>query len=102
MNKVQQLFSNFVAWMDSFGRYSWIVLMVIGFIISWPIGLIILFFMLWTKRFGGDLEFKEKIQDTVNKEKVDTIRKKAFEKYEIQKKRFEGFFSKDKKSKDTT
>jgi hypothetical protein len=37
---------------DDFGRPAWITLMVIGFILFWPIGLAILAYMLWSGRMG--------------------------------------------------
>src|SRR6478735_11726939 len=42
---------------DDFGRPAWITLMVLGFIVFWPIGLAILAYMLWSGRMGcGRLE----------------------------------------------
>jgi hypothetical protein len=45
---------------DDFGRPAWIALMVLGFIVFWPIGLAILAYMLWSGRMGcgrtGDLD----------------------------------------------
>jgi Protein of unknown function (DUF2852) len=45
---------------DDFGRPAWIALMVLGFIVFWPIGLAILAYMLWSGRMGcgrtGDIE----------------------------------------------
>jgi hypothetical protein len=37
---------------DEFGRPAWIVLMVLGFIFFWPLGLAILAFMIWSGRMG--------------------------------------------------
>jgi Protein of unknown function (DUF2852) len=37
-------------WLDERGRAAWIVLMVVGFILFWPIGLAILAYMIWSKR----------------------------------------------------
>ena len=37
---------------DDIGRPAWIVLMVLGFIFWWPIGLAILAFTLWSRRMG--------------------------------------------------
>lgn len=41
-----------VARLDDFGRPAWIALMVLGFIVFWPIGLGILAYMLWSGRMG--------------------------------------------------
>jgi hypothetical protein len=37
---------------DDFGRPAWIALMVLGFIVFWPVGLAILAYMLWSGRMG--------------------------------------------------
>ena len=45
---------------DDFGRPAWIALMVVGFIVFWPIGLALLAYLLWSGRMGcrryGDVE----------------------------------------------
>jgi hypothetical protein len=41
-----------VARIDDFGRPAWITLMVLGFILFWPIGLAILAYMIWSGRMG--------------------------------------------------
>lgn len=40
-----------IAWMDAHGRMAWIALMVAGFILGGPLGLIVLAFILITGRF---------------------------------------------------
>ena len=44
--------SGVIARIDDFGRPAWIVLMVLGFIVYWPIGLAILAYMIWSGRMG--------------------------------------------------
>ena len=44
--------SEVVARIDDFGRPAWIGLMVLGFIVYWPIGLAILAYLLWSGRMG--------------------------------------------------
>jgi len=41
-----------VARIDDYGKAAWIALMVLGFIVWWPIGLAILGFLLWSRRMG--------------------------------------------------
>ena len=43
-------FSRSEAWLDSKGKGAWIAAMVLGFVIFWPIGLALLFYMIWSKR----------------------------------------------------
>jgi hypothetical protein len=49
-----------VARIDDFGKPAWIALMVIGFIVFWPIGLGILAYLIWSGRMGcarhGDMQ----------------------------------------------
>ncbi len=43
-------FSRSEAWLDSKGKGAWIAAMVLGFIFFWPVGLALLFYMIWSKR----------------------------------------------------
>ena len=38
------------AWLDDKGKGAWIATMVLGFIFVWPLGLALLFYMIWSKR----------------------------------------------------
>lgn len=41
-------------WLDERGRPAWIAAMILGFILFWPVGLALLFYMIWSKRmFNG-------------------------------------------------
>jgi hypothetical protein len=44
--------SGVIARIDDFGRPAWIVLMVLGFIVFWPVGLAILAYLIWSGRMG--------------------------------------------------
>ncbi|MDE4192620.1 DUF2852 domain-containing protein [Phaeobacter gallaeciensis] len=46
----QGWFSRSEAWLDSKGKGAWIAAMVLGFVFFWPIGLALLFYMIWSKR----------------------------------------------------
>ncbi|MEP5632123.1 MAG: DUF2852 domain-containing protein [Tateyamaria sp.] len=37
-------------WLDDKGKGAWIAGMVLGFIFCWPVGLALLFYMIWSKR----------------------------------------------------
>ena len=42
------------SWLDERGKGAWIIAMVLGFIFFWPVGLALLFYMIWSKRmFNG-------------------------------------------------
>jgi hypothetical protein len=38
--------------LDDIGRPAWIAIMVLGFILYWPVGLAVLAFLLWSGRMG--------------------------------------------------
>ena len=43
-------FSRSEAWLDERGKKAWIAVMVVSFIIFWPVGLALLAYMIWSKR----------------------------------------------------
>ncbi|WP_069299375.1 DUF2852 domain-containing protein [Neptunicoccus sediminis] len=46
-------FSTTESWLDDRGRGAWLAAMILGFIIFWPLGLAILFYMMWSNRMSG-------------------------------------------------
>jgi len=47
-----ELAARLEARLDEYGRLAWIGVMVLGFIVFWPIGLAILGYMIWSGRMG--------------------------------------------------
>src|SRR2546427_10141741 len=45
--------SNIAATLDEIGRPAWIALMVLSFIVYWPLGLAMLAFLIWSGRMMG-------------------------------------------------
>jgi hypothetical protein len=43
-------FARTESWLDEKGKGAWIAAMVLGFILFWPVGLALLFYMIWSKR----------------------------------------------------
>ena len=43
-------FARSEAWLDAKGKPAWIAAMVLGFIVFWPVGLALLFYMIWSKK----------------------------------------------------
>lgn len=39
-------------WLDERGRAAWIVAVVIGFVLFWPLGLALLFYTIWSNRMS--------------------------------------------------
>ena len=44
--------NNVAATLDEIGRPAWIALMVLSFIVYWPVGLAMLAFLIWSGRMG--------------------------------------------------
>ena len=51
-----------VAWLDDMGKPAWIALVIVSFFVFWPLGLVVLGYMIgsgrmfgcWTSRHGGE------------------------------------------------
>lgn len=52
MNKIGEWFGQARNWLDDKGKGAWITVMVLGFIFVWPVGLAVLFYMIWSGRMG--------------------------------------------------
>lgn len=52
MDRVGRFLKDIEAKLDEWGKGAWIAAMVLGFIVVWPIGLAILFYMIWSGRMG--------------------------------------------------
>ena len=50
MSNISAFPSQAEAWLDDRGKPAWIAAMVLGFIFFWPVGLALLFYMIWSKR----------------------------------------------------
>ncbi|HEX5998140.1 MAG TPA: DUF2852 domain-containing protein [Hyphomicrobiaceae bacterium] len=77
-----------IARIDDFGKPAWIALMVLGFIVFWPVGLAILAYIIWSGRMGigcgwhgrhgGDVEeWRQRAIDRVNRAAAHWERKRA-------------------------
>ena len=50
MHRIAEWLKHAEAWLDDKGKPAWIATMVLGFIFVWPLGLAILFYMIWSGR----------------------------------------------------
>jgi len=74
-----------IARIDDFGKLAWIALMVLGFVVYWPIGLAILAYIIWSGRMGcgwhgrrGDVEeWRSRAIERVNRAAEHWERKRA-------------------------
>jgi hypothetical protein len=103
---------------DVFGRPAWIALMVIGFIVFWPVGLAILAYIIWSGRMGcgrrhrgdwGGHRFGEKFgkwvgptgpQYSTGNRAFDEYRADTLRRLEDEAKDFQGFLDRLRMAKD--
>jgi hypothetical protein len=52
MNTVTHWLERARDWLDERGKAAWIIAMVAGFILFWPVGLALLFYMIWSNRMS--------------------------------------------------
>ncbi len=52
MTRVAEWLRRAEAQLDEWGKPAWLIAMVLGFILAWPIGLFILGYMIWSGRMG--------------------------------------------------
>ncbi|MEO0655656.1 MAG: DUF2852 domain-containing protein [Pseudomonadota bacterium] len=74
-------FARAEAWLDARGKGAWIAAMVLGFILFWPIGLALLFYMIWSKNmFKGSCATRTRHAHTAFKTSGNT----AFDAYKAE------------------
>ena len=55
--RIGQWFRNPESWLDARGRGAWIAAMVLGFIFVWPVGLMLLAYMIYASKFSSGRRF---------------------------------------------
>lgn len=106
MKKIVELLRSAEAWLDSHGRPAWLTTMVLGFIFVWPLGLAILFYMLWSGRmgcknrgWGRSKRNVEAFEETGNAA-FDEYRADTLKRLEEERTAFTGFLEKLRAAKD--
>ena len=91
-------------WLDRRGKGAWIAVMVLGFIVFWPVGLALLAYMLWSRRLtgcstGGRLRpsFRSSGNSAFDAYKADTLRR-----LQDEQEAFEAFLKRLREAKDKT
>lgn len=105
VQEAQGWFSRAEAWLDARGKGAWIAAMVLGFILFWPIGLVLLAYMIWSKRmFNGSCgqgrhmsrnNFRSSGNSAFDAYKADTLRR-----LEEEQEAFESFLQRLRDAKD--
>jgi Protein of unknown function (DUF2852) len=102
-------FSRSEAWLDSKGKWAWIGAMVLGFVFFWPVGLALLFYMIWSKRMFNSSCRNSRAKMKVNLRAAATnTGNSAFDAYksdtlarlEREQNEFEAFLTRLRESKD--
>jgi hypothetical protein len=107
----QGWFSKSEAWLDEKGKGAWIVAMVLGFVFFWPIGLALLFYMIWSKRmFNGSCRTSRHSRRHMRSTRHGSSGNTAFDAYkeetlrrlEDEQGQFEAFLQRLREAKDKT
>lgn len=89
-------------WLDQRGRAAWIVAMVLGFVLFWPVGLAILAYMIWSKRMFGCSSkriARHRAAPTGNSA-FDAYREETLKRLEDEHNEFMGFLQKLREARD--
>ena len=105
MQEIANCLKSIVSWMDDRGKGAWICAMVLGFIFFWPLGLGILFFLLWSKRMYKKSKSLKRMSEKLG---LKSTENSAFESYKqetisrlkAEQAEFEAFLDRLRKSKD--
>ena len=106
----QGWFSKSEAWLDEKGKGAWIAAMVLGFILFWPVGLALLFYMIWSKRmFNGSCSRRRHSRRTYHhaarssgNTAFDAYKEETLRRLEDEQDQFEAFLQRLRDAKDKT
>lgn len=100
-------FSRSEAWLDSKGKGAWIAAMVLGFIFFWPVGLALLFYMIWSKKgmFGKSCRKSKSrhrmhMMHSSGNTAFDAYRDETISRLEEEQANFEAFLERLREAKD--
>ena len=101
-------FSRSEAWLDRKGKGAWIAAMVLGFVFFWPVGLALLFYMIWSKRMFNKSCNRSRSHSRHGFSRMSTTGNSAFDTYkadtlrrlEEEQTNFEDFLRRLRESKD--
>ena len=89
------------AWLDERGKPAWIVAMILGFVLAWPVGLAILGYMIWSKRMtcGHRYHARQSFRSTGNSA-FDAYRDETIRRLEDEQAAFREFVARLRAAKD--
>ncbi len=102
MNQITQWLTSVRDWLDARGRPAWIAAMILGFIFVWPVGLGLLFYMIWSNRMSCKRsKFRKhgRFNSTGNTA-FDAYRDETLKRLEDEQNAFQGFLQRLRDAKD--
>ena len=94
-------------WLDERGRPAWIISMIFGFIFFWPVGLAILFYMIWSNRMSCNRNRIAKFRKNRGMSRAstgnvafDNYRDETLRRLEEEQQAFTGFLDRLREAKD--
>ena len=92
-------------WLDERGKPAWIVAMVLGFIFFWPLGLALLFYMIWSKRMFSSKSCTRKssramMSRNTGNSAFDAYKADTLRRLEEEQSNFEAFLERLREAKD--
>ena len=104
MSSPASWFATTERWLDERGKGAWLIVMILGFIFFWPIGLAILFYMLWSNRmsrsfFACKKTHRHGFRSTGNTA-FDAYRDETIKRLEDEQSAFKGFLQRLREAKD--
>lgn len=92
--------------LDGGGRPAWILAIIAGFIVAGPLGLVLLFYSIWSKRMFGNCSRRHDhpghhaISTPTGNSAFDSYRAETLKRLEDEQRAFEGFLEKLREAKD--
>jgi len=92
-------------WLDARGRAAWIVAMVLGFVLFWPVGLALLAYMIWSNRmscnsWGRRARHRQAMAGETGNVAFDTYRAETLKRLEEERAAFTSFLDQLRAAKD--
>ncbi|WP_312531532.1 DUF2852 domain-containing protein [Paracoccus sp. (in: a-proteobacteria)] len=93
-------------WLDARGKPAWIIAMILGFVLAWPVGLGLLGYMIWSKRMfcsqrkSDSRGFGRSLSQPTGNSAFDAYREETLKRLEDEHEQFVGFLHKLREAKD--
>ncbi len=105
MDRIKDLLKRGVELLDQGGKPAWIGAMVFGFILAWPVGLALLFYMIWSGRMGKGCNSRWKRNNqgayrSSGNSAFDSYKEDTLRRLEEEQEAFQGFLERLRKAKD--